>query len=249
MSEGFFVTLQQVLQMKKINIAVDGYSSCGKSTTARLLARRLKYIFIDSGAMYRAVTWYLLEKKISYQDLPGIVTALKQIELDFRPTEYSDLALIHLNGLCVEEQIRRPEISDFVSEYSTVKEIRKMLVAQQQWMGRNGGVVMDGRDIGTVVFPQAELKIFLTADLEIRVGRRALELSGKGIPQDEKEIRENLLHRDFVDTTRKESPLQKAVDAIEIDTSYLTIEEQVERVYDFAQQIIRENSTEDLVNS
>jgi CMP/dCMP kinase len=235
--------------MKKINIAVDGYSSCGKSTTARLLARRLKYIFIDSGAMYRAVTWYLIQHKIPYDSISKILMALPNIELDFRPTQDSEIPLIHLNGNCVEQQIRMPEISGLVSEYSTVKEIRKLLVTQQQWMGRNGGVVMDGRDIGTVVFPMAELKVFLTAELDIRVTRRALELEEKGTPMDENEIRENLLHRDFVDTTRKESPLRKAENAIEIDTSYLEIEEQVEIVYNLAQSIIRENSPEDLVNS
>jgi cytidylate kinase len=235
--------------MKKINIAVDGYSSCGKSTTARLLARRLKYIFIDSGAMYRAVTWYLIQNKIPYDNLSKILLALPDIELDFRPTQNSEIPLIHLNGNCVEQQIRMPEISGLVSEYSTVKEIRKLLVTQQQWMGRNGGVVMDGRDIGTVVFPMAELKVFLTAELDIRVRRRALELEEKGTPLAENEIRENLLHRDFVDTTRKESPLVKAEDAKEIDTSYLEIEEQVEIVYNLAQTIIRENSPEDLVNS
>lgn len=235
--------------MKKINIAVDGYSSCGKSTTARLLARRLKYIFIDSGAMYRAVTWYLIQHKIPYENLSKILEALPNIELDFRPTQDSEIPLIHLNGNCVEQQIRMPEISGLVSEYSTVKEIRKLLVTQQQWMGRNGGVVMDGRDIGTVVFPMAELKVFLTAELDIRVMRRALELEEKGTPSAENEIRENLLHRDFVDTTRKESPLRKAENAVEIDTSYLDIEEQVGIVYNLAQSIIRENSPEDLVNS
>jgi cytidylate kinase len=235
--------------MKKINIAVDGYSSCGKSTTARLLARRLKYIFIDSGAMYRAVTWYLIQHKISYENLSEILQALPNIELDFRPTQESEIPLIHLNGNCVEQQIRMPEISALVSEYSTVKEIRKLLVTQQQWMGRNGGVVMDGRDIGTVVFPMAELKVFLTAELDIRVMRRALELEEKGTPLSENEIQENLLHRDFIDTTRKESPLRKAETAVEIDTSYLDIEEQVEIVYNMAQSIIRENSPEDLVNS
>ncbi len=235
--------------MKKINIAVDGYSSCGKSTTARLLARRLKYIFIDSGAMYRAVTWYLIQHKIPYENLSKILQALPNIELDFRPTQDSEIPLIHLNGNCVEQQIRMPEISGLVSEYSTVKEIRKLLVTQQQWMGRNGGVVMDGRDIGTVVFPMAELKVFLTAELDIRVMRRALELEEKGTPSAENEIRENLLHRDFVDTTRKESPLRKAENAVEIDTSYLDIEEQVGIVYNLAQSIIRENSPEDLVNS
>ncbi len=235
--------------MKKINIAVDGYSSCGKSTTARLLARRLKYIFIDSGAMYRAVTWYLIQHKISHENLSEILQTLPNIELDFRPTQESEIPLIHLNGNCVEQQIRMPEISALVSEYSTVKEIRKLLVTQQQWMGRNGGVVMDGRDIGTVVFPMAELKVFLTAELDIRVMRRALELEEKGTPLSENKIQENLLHRDFIDTTRKESPLRKAETAVEIDTSYLDIEEQVEIVYNMAQSIIRENSPEDLVNS
>lgn len=235
--------------MKQINIAIDGYSSCGKSTTARFLAKSLAYVFIDSGAMYRAVTWYLQQAQIHYTDTPGIIKALSEIHLAFLPVPDSELPLIHLNGECVETYIRHPSVSNVVSEYSTVKEIREVLVHQQQLIGKNGGVVMDGRDIGTVVFPEAELKIFLTADLDIRVKRRALELKAKATEMSEADIRANLLHRDFVDMNRQESPLRKAEDAIEIDTSHLTIEEQVLKVKALAEKIILAGSTENLVNS
>lgn len=222
--------------MKKIIIAIDGYSSCGKSTTAKLVARQLQYVFIDTGAMYRAVTHYLMQHNIHSTELEKIHQAMPDIHLDFRTTEHSPLPIIHLNGICIEDAVRDPSIANVVSEYSAVSIIRKDMVKQQQQMGLKGGVVMDGRDIGTVVFPEAELKIFLTAEIETRVQRRALELSLKGYNLSDTEIKKNLLHRDFVDTTRKEGPLMKAADAIEIDTTHLSIEEQVEKVLNLAQK-------------
>jgi len=221
--------------MKKIIIAIDGYSSCGKSTTAKLVSKKLNYIFIDTGAMYRALTYYLLSQGILSTEVEKIAKALKSIQLDFRSTQLSPLPIIHLNGICIEDEIRNPKIANFVSEYSAVKIIRDAMVSQQQEMGKKGGVVMDGRDIGTVVFPEADLKIFLTADIEVRVHRRALELSLKGYSLSDEEIKKNLLHRDFIDTTRKEGPLRKADDAIEINTTHLTIDEQVSEVLYWAE--------------
>lgn len=235
--------------MKKIIIAIDGYSSCGKSTTAKLVARKLDYIFIDTGAMYRAVTWYMLQHQIESTEIEKIHKALQDIHLRFKPTENSDIPLIHLNDICVEEFIRDLKIANQVSEFSAVREIRHAMVSQQQIMGQGGGIVMDGRDIGTIVFPQAELKIFLTADIDIRVSRRLLELTQKGFSQSEAEIKKNLLHRDFVDMNRKEGPLKKAEDAIELDTSYISIDQQVGRVMELANTIIREKLTSDVLNT
>jgi cytidylate kinase len=228
----------KLFKMKKLIIAIDGYSSCGKSTTAKLVARELEYVFIDSGAMYRAVTHYLIEHDIASTELEKIHQALPNIQLDFRSTENSVLPIIHLNGICIEDAVRSPAIANVVSEYSAVSIIRKAMVKQQQLMGLSGGVVMDGRDIGTIVFPDAELKIFLTADIDIRVKRRALELSTKGYTVSDAEIKKNLLHRDFVDTTRLEGPLRKADDAMVIDTSHLSIEDQVSKVLQYANEKI-----------
>lgn len=224
--------------MKSIIIAIDGYSSCGKSTTARLVAQRLQYLFIDSGAMYRAVTWYFLEKGIDSQNVTEIEAHLPSLNIEFRQLPDETMPAVFLNNQLIESEIRSPRIAAVVSEYSAIPCIRKAMVKQQQIMGEFGGVVMDGRDIGTVVFPQAELKLFLTADIDIRVKRRTLELEHKGFNQSPEEIKRNLLHRDYVDTHRSEGPLLKASDAIEIDTTFHTVESQVELVISIFEKII-----------
>jgi len=216
--------------VKKIVIAVDGYSSCGKSTVAKALSKRLKYAYIDTGAMYRAVCLYLIENNIDVFDFEKVVSVLPQIELYF---EWKDgNSHIFLNGRDVSERIRDMDVSSLVSEVSTISEVRKMLVRQQKEMGKKKGIVMDGRDIGTVVFPDAELKIFLVADKEIRVDRRFLELQQKGNTIAREEVSHNLSHRDHIDSTRLDSPLKKADDAVEVDNSNLTEAQQLELIYD-----------------
>lgn len=220
---------------KDIIVAIDGYSACGKSTTARLLAEKLEYVFIDTGAMYRAVTLYFLENNINVNKHEEIMIGLENIHIHFQYNKQTKRPDTYLNGQYVEDEIRTMRISQWVSEVSAIPEVRKNMVAQQQSMGKNKRIVMDGRDIGTHVFPSAELKIFMTADLDIRVQRRVLELQKKGFTNiDPLEIRENLLHRDYVDSHRTDSPLIKATDAIELDTTYYTIPEQVDVVYQWA---------------
>jgi len=215
--------------MKKITIAVDGYSSCGKSTMAKDLAKMVKYNYIDSGAMYRAVTLYCLRNNLFNGDSPN-ETALKkqldQIRIDFRYNETTGKSDTYLNGENVEKEIRGMEVADKVSPIAAVGFVREFLVKKQQEMGKNKGIVMDGRDIGTVVFPDAELKIFVTARPEVRAQRRLAELTAKGENVSFEEVLKNLEKRDFIDTTRKDSPLRKADDAVVIDNSDLTIEEQ-----------------------
>ncbi len=223
--------------MKKINIAIDGFAGCGKSTTAREVAKRLNYIFIDSGAMYRAVSLYLLEHNVDYQDVNSVNNALKFITIRFDFNEQKQLQT-YLNNINVEQKIRTQYISEIVSEVSTIKSVRTFLVDQQKRMGEQKGVVMDGRDIGSVVFPDAELKIFMNASLDARVARRIKEYESKSVKITHDEIKKNLIHRDELDSTRKESPLIKSHDAIDIDTSLLSIEEQVEIVLNLANKII-----------
>ncbi|MDR0769041.1 MAG: (d)CMP kinase [Dysgonamonadaceae bacterium] len=215
--------------MKKITIAVDGYSSCGKSTMAKDLAQMVKYNYIDSGAMYRAVTLYCLRNNLFDGDSPN-ETALKnhinQIHITFQYNEISGKSDTHLNGENVEKEIRSMAIADKVSPIAAVDFVREALVKQQQAMGKNKGIVMDGRDIGTVVFPGAELKIFVTARPEIRVQRRLTELAAKGEDVTFEEVLKNLTKRDLIDTTRKDAPLHQAADAVVIDNSDLTIEKQ-----------------------
>ena len=225
--------------MKKINIALDGYAGCGKSTTARLLASRLHYIFIDTGSMYRAFTLYLLEKKIPYTDLTAVLKAISDIKLSFQIHPETLHCEIFLNKSNVQSRIRTKEVSEIVSEVSTIKEVRHFLVEQQRQMGKSKGVVMDGRDIGTVVFPDAELKVFMMASLEARVARRKLEMKELGIRITEQELLENLQHRDYIDTTRDESPLRQATDAKLLDTTNLSIEQQVEQVLIWAQELMK----------
>ncbi len=220
--------------MQKIVIAIDGYSGCGKSTTARAVAGLLGYIYIDTGAMYRAVTLYFIEHHVALTDPKAIEKSLKQIDITFNYNPVSKVNEVYLNGLNVEGSIREMEVSQRVSEVSALKEVRMAMVAQQRKMGKNRGVVMDGRDIGTVVFPEADLKIFMVADLYVRAERRQKELLDKGKMVELEEVIENLRSRDEIDTTRKESPLKKAINAIEIDTTHITFEEQIELITNLA---------------
>jgi cytidylate kinase len=221
---------------QKIIIAIDGFSSCGKSTLAQALAKRLQYLHIDSGAMYRAVTLYFIHYNVDINNEHEVASALRKIAIHLGFEE--DRQVTWLNGVNVEQAIREPEVNRLVSDISTISIIRKEMVAQQRKMGAEKGLVMDGRDIGTVVFPEAELKIFLVADIEVRVERRWLELVSKGIQADKKDIRENLLMRDHIDSTRQDSPLRKAEDATVIDTSYLNEKEQLQISFDLARSII-----------
>jgi len=221
---------------RKIIIAIDGYSSCGKSTLARALAKRLQYLHIDSGAMYRAVTLYFMRQQINLEDTQDVRDALEKISIYL--TFENNTQVTWLNHEKVEAAIRAPEVNQWVSPVSTLTAVRKEMVAQQQRMGNGKGIVMDGRDIGTVVFPHAELKLFLIADLEVRVERRWLELHEKDIRSSREEVKKNLLERDHIDSTREDSPLRQAEDATVIDTSYLTPKEQLQIAYDLAHATI-----------
>jgi len=215
---------------KNIIIAIDGYSGCGKSSTAKSVAARLGYAYIDTGAMYRAVTLYFYRHRVEHTDKEQVRKALTSILLEFKFDEATKSSHIYLNGENIESLIRQMHISERVSQVSTIAEVRHFLVAQQRQMGTKKGVVMDGRDIGTVVFPNAELKIFMTAQVATRALRRQKELENLGQHVVLSEIITNLEKRDLIDSTREESPLRKANDAIEIDTTNLEFEEQVERV-------------------
>lgn len=218
----------------KINIAVDGYAACGKSTIAKELAKRLGYIFIDSGAMYRAVTLYLLRHQIAVSDAAAIAKALDDINISFAPNPETGYSDTYLNGENVEQRIRESDVSNLVSPVSTVRAVRQFLVAQQQAIGHQKGVVMDGRDIGTVVFPDAELKLFVTARMDVRTDRRYCELLRKNIPADKNDIARNLAERDHLDSSRTESPLRQAADAILFDNSDLNPREQLNTAYTWA---------------
>ncbi|MBA4851187.1 (d)CMP kinase [Emticicia sp. BO119] len=224
--------------MQKITIAVDGYSSCGKSTTAKRVAKSLGYSYIDTGAMYRSVTLYFLEHHITFTNDKEVEKALENIHIEFRLNPNDGRNETFLNGLNVEDEIRKLYIANQVSEVSAITAVRHAMVAQQRRMGKKKGVVMDGRDIGTVVFPDAELKIFMTADPIIRANRRQIELAERGDLVDLEEIIENIKKRDLIDTTRTESPLRKADDAIEVDTSFMTLDEQVEVVCLLADEVM-----------
>lgn len=216
--------------MKKIVIAIDGYSACGKSSTARAVAEILGYTYIDSGAMYRAVTLYFHKNHVKLTNEKEVQDALDNIEIDFHHNKKTGVDDTFLNNLNVEQEIRKMYISKKVSPVSSIKAVRDAMVTQQRKLGKRKGVVMDGRDIGTVVFPDAELKIFMQADIYVRAGRRQAELLEKGQLVDLKEIIDNLQQRDHLDTTREESPLKKADDAIVVDTTFLTLEEQVDDI-------------------
>jgi cytidylate kinase len=226
--------------VKPITIAVDGCSATGKSTTAKAVAARLGYLFIDSGAMYRAVALYFLENGIEIKaENPVLQASLDKINIDFRLNPETGHRDLFLNGVNVEQEIRSLRVSDVVSEVAAISSIRKKLVAMQKEMGEKGGVVMDGRDIGTVVFPNAELKIYLTASMDVRVFRRVSELTRKGKPCTPEEVRENIMHRDHIDSKREDSPLRKADDAFEIDTTSHSIESQVNIVVNMANEIMQ----------
>ena len=221
-----------------IIIAIDGYSSCGKSTVAKALAKRLNYVFVDTGAMYRAVSLYILRNKIDWQNSSEkeIEKVLDDITITFEFNPDSEQSDTYLNGENVEEEIRGKAVSEVVSEISQIKSIRKRMVSLQQKAGAKKGLVMDGRDIGTQVFPNAELKIFMTADPKIRGQRRFNELKIKGKQLTIEEVEENLSTRDYNDTHRKENPLIKAPDAIELDNTYLNEEEQLNWVLKVLQE-------------
>lgn len=213
---------------KSFIIAIDGFSSCGKSTLAKTLAKRLGFTFIDTGAMYRAVTLYLIENEVDFQDENALKRALENIGIEIK--KQGEENRFFLNGKDVSEAIREMYVSEKVSEVSALPAVRETLVRQQQKMGAEGKVVMDGRDIGTVVFPDAHLKIFMTASPEVRAQRRYEELRGKGEEVTLDEVRQNLNHRDQIDTTRAVSPLKQAEDAVLLDNSHLNREEQLEFV-------------------
>jgi cytidylate kinase len=213
--------------MKKIIITIDGYSSCGKSTLARQLARELNYTFIDSGAMYRAITLYFLRNHIDWNDRKKTVEALQNINLEFIYNPLSEKSDMYLNEENVEVLIRDMLVSENVSEVSTIKEVRDFAVAQQRSIGKKKGIVMDGRDIGTTVFPGAELKIFMTADTAIRVERRFKELFEKNPSITIEEVKNNLQMRDYIDSNREVSPLRKAADALVLDNSNLSMNDQL----------------------
>jgi len=225
---------------KQITIAIDGYSACGKSTLAKDLAKKLSFIFIDSGAMYRGVALYCLQNNLFDADgtpkQVEIIQALKNITLSFQLINDNNCLL--LNGKNVEELIRGTEVAAVVSKVATIKEVRVKLVMEQQKMGANGGIVMEGRDIGSVVFPKAELKLFITASQEIRAQRRFLELKSKGIEAKINEISSNLAERDLMDSSRKESPLIQVADAIVMDNSKLTREEQLDFVLNLLRNLV-----------
>ena len=215
---------------KKIVIAIDGFSSCGKSTFAKAIAAKLGYIFIDTGAMYRAVTLYALEQGAIVEgevDGERVEQLLGEVEISFRFNSERGASDIYVNGVYAEDRIRGIEVSNCVSKVSSIGAVREKLVAMQQQMGSERGVVMDGRDIGTVVFPDAELKIFMTADPKVRAERRYKELTAKGDEVTMEEILENVISRDQADMTRAISPLRRAEDALELDNSYMSVEEQM----------------------
>lgn len=224
---------------KKIVIAIDGYSGCGKSTTAKRVAKEIGYSYLDTGAMYRAVTLYFLDKHVNISDNQLVEKRLAEISIEFRFNAKTHKSEIYLNGIKVEKEIRTMEVSNSVSAVSALPVVRTKMVDLQKRIGEKGGVVMDGRDIGTTVFPNAELKVFMTADVKARAYRRQKELMKMGEVLSVEEIAENLESRDLMDTTRKESPLRQAEDAHVIDTTSLTIENQVQAVISLYERVIK----------
>jgi len=229
--------------LKKITIAIDGFSSTGKSTLAKQLAKHLGYIFVDTGAMYRAVTLFSMQNgyiSADYFDKETLINSLPNIKLHFEFNAELGYAEMFLNNVNVEKEIRTIEVSNFVSKIAEVSQVRAKLVEQQQEMGKNKGIVMDGRDIGTVVFPDAELKIFMTASAETRAQRRFDELQAKGDNVSYEDVLKNVQERDYIDSHRADSPLVIADDAIEIDNSYLTREEQFAAVLELVDEVINQ---------
>jgi len=227
--------------LKRITIAIDGYSSTGKSTVAKQLADYLDYVYVDSGAMYRAITLFALQKKFiseSHFNKIALINSLEDISIEFRNDDTINVVEMYLNDKNVEREIRTFQVSEYVSQVAALSEVRKKLVTIQHQMGKNKAIVMDGRDIGTVVFPEAELKIFMSAKPEERASRRYKELIEKGDDITYEEIYKNVQERDLMDTTRKDSPLIKAVDAIEIDNSELNLEDQFHIILQLAKDRI-----------
>lgn len=229
--------------MKKIIITIDGYSSCGKSTLAKQLAAKLNYLYIDSGAMYRAITLYFIQQRVDWADIFQVKNALENIHLEFVHNQLTGQSDMFLNEENVEPMIREMVVAEKVSEVAAIREVRDFAVAQQQKMGAGRGIVMDGRDIGTVVFPHAELKIFMTADPGIRVQRRFKELYARNPNITLHEVKENLELRDYIDSNREVSPLRKADDAIILDNSNLTMEEQLDLVSQWVEDAIMSHSS------
>lgn len=228
--------------MKKITIAIDGYSSTGKSTLAKQLAKELEYVYVDTGAMYRAVALFAMQNQFigpDFFDTKSLIDSLPEIQLEFKFNPDLGFAEMYLNGENVEKQIRTIEVSSYVSKVAEVSEVRSKLVEQQQAMGKNKAIVMDGRDIGTVVFPNAELKIFMTASAETRAQRRFDELQEKGDAVSYEDVLKNVVERDYIDTHRADSPLVIADDAIEIDNSYLSREEQFSAVLELINDVVK----------
>jgi CMP/dCMP kinase len=230
--------------MKKIIIAIDGFSATGKSTTAKAVAKALNYRYIDSGAMYRAVTMYFIRNYVSFTNVHEVESALKKIDLEFKLNFKTQQNDIYLNGLNVEKEIRKMEVTEKVSEVSALEKVRKDMVAQQQKMGKKKGIVMDGRDIGSMVFPEAELRVFMRADINVRAFRRQQELLDNEIVVDLVNIIKNLKKRDHIDSTREEGPLKKVEGALEIDTTELTVEEQIDIILEKATGIIFDKELE-----
>ncbi|MBK9257279.1 MAG: (d)CMP kinase [Saprospiraceae bacterium] len=227
----------------KLIIAIDGYSSSGKSTLAKQIAKALGFIFVDSGAMYRAVTYYLQVHKIDINNREEVINALPNIQIEFKNKEGKNTCF--LNGKNVEKQIRTIEVSRLVSEVSAISEVRSFLVAQQRKYGQKGNLVMDGRDIGTVVFPDADIKFFIKAELKTRAGRRYKELQSKDQDVQLDEVLSNISHRDHTDTTRADSPLKKADDAIEIDNTHLNQAQQFELAMNHIMSVHKFNDSEE----
>ena len=223
---------------KKINIAIDGFSSCGKSTLAKAMAKALEYVFVDTGAMYRAIALYFLRNNIAFNDIAA-QNALQSIELRFKFNNASQKSDMYLNGENVEQEIRTMQVSQKVSEVASIPAVRTFAVAQQQAMGMDKGIVMDGRDIGTVVFPNAELKLFVTADPAIRLERRYQELLQTNPSILKEEVAANLQQRDLMDSTRAHSPLRQAEDALVLDNTYLDREQQFELAMQWAMDKIK----------
>lgn len=234
-----FLFLQQLLMAKKIIITIDGWSSCGKSTLARQLAKELGYVYIDSGAMYRAITLYFLRNHVDWTNTAEVTQALKEINLAFIYNDASQKSEIYLNNENVEYLIRDLVIAEKVSDIAAIKAVRDFAVSQQQKMGEKKGIIMDGRDIGTVVFPKAELKIFMTADNAVRVERRFRELFDKNPNITIEEVKNNLEMRDYIDSHRDVSPLKKAKDALVLDNTNLSEEEQLKLALHWVKEIIR----------
>ena len=228
--------------MKKITIAIDGFSSTGKSTLAKQLAKHLGYVYVDTGAMYRAVTFFAMQNgyiSADFFDKQTLINSLSFIKLHFEFNPELGFAEMYLNDVNIEKEIRTLDVSNFVSLVAEVSEVRAKLVEQQQEMGKGRGIVMDGRDIGTVVFPKAELKIFMTASSETRAQRRFEELQSKGEEVTFEDVLKNVQQRDYIDTHRDDSPLVKAEDAVEIDNSYLTREEQFNAVLELVEEVTK----------